>query len=62
MMKHFDTDESKEESMPLSFLFNLDTMELVQDFDYDYVSDFTMIDEDRKFLLATWQGTYMGDV
>lgn len=62
MMKHYDTDESKEESMPLSFLFDLDTMELVQDFDYDYVSDFTMIDEGRKFLLATWQGTYMGEV
>ena len=44
----------------LSCLFALDTMEQIAEFDYDYVSDFLTFDGDRKFLLATWHGSYMG--
>lgn len=46
----------------LSYLFKIDTMELVQEFKYDNVSDFTMIDVDNRFILSTWQGTYIGEV
>ena len=28
----------------------------------DVKNDFKNHDEDRKFLLATWQGTYIGEV
>lgn len=50
------------EAKSLSYIFNLETMSLVKEFDYEYVSDFTMIDDDRKFLIATWKGTYIGDI
>ncbi|MDE6405809.1 MAG: hypothetical protein K2M20_09210 [Lachnospiraceae bacterium] len=44
----------------LSSLYALDTMEKVADFDYEYVSDFLMFDEDKQFVLATWKGSYLG--
>ncbi|MDE6875159.1 MAG: hypothetical protein K2P87_11955 [Lachnospiraceae bacterium] len=44
----------------LSCLFALDTTECVPEFDYDYVSDFLAFEADKKFVLATWQGSYMG--
>lgn len=43
-----------------SSLYALDTMEKVADFDYEYVSDFLMFDEDKQFVLATWKGSYLG--
>lgn len=52
----FDTAKS------LSCLFELDTMKLVQEFDYEFISDFVMFDEDRKFVLATWNGSYLGEI
>lgn len=39
----------------LSTLYELDTMEKVADFDYEYVSGFLMFDDDRRFVLATWR-------
>ncbi len=46
----------------LSGLFALDTLEQVAGFDYDYVSDFRMFHEDERFVLATWQGSYLGSL
>ncbi len=46
----------------LSSLYELDTMEKVADFDYEYVSDFLMFDDDRRFVLATWKGSYLGTI
>lgn len=65
MGRQYDPDDfagTFHDAQSLSYLFKLDTMEVVQEFDYEDVSDFTMIEEDRKFILATWQGTYMGEV
>lgn len=65
MGRQYDPDDFSgtfHDAKSLSYLFRMDTMELVQEFDYDSVSDFTMIDEDRRFLIATWQGTYLGEV
>ncbi|MDE5718439.1 MAG: hypothetical protein K2I53_12650 [Lachnospiraceae bacterium] len=45
-----------------SSLYTLDTMEKVADFDYEYVSDFMMFDEDKQFVLATWKGSYLGTI
>ncbi len=45
---------------PVSYLVKADTMEIVQKFDYEYVSDFTMIHDDTEFIIATWQGSFMG--
>lgn len=44
----------------LSSLYTLADMEKIADFDYEYVSDFLMFDEDRRFVLATWKGSYLG--
>lgn len=46
----------------LSCLYALDTMEQVAEFDYPFVSDFLMFDGDKKFVLATWQGSYLGTI
>ena len=65
MGRQYDPDDfagTFHDAKPLSYLFKLDTMELVQEFDYDYISDFTMIDEDKKFILSTWQGSYIGEI
>lgn len=43
-------------------LFALDTMEQVAEFDYDYVSGFLMYDDDRKFIIPTWKGSYTGEL
>lgn len=64
MGRQYDPDNFSgtfNDAKSLSYLFKLDTKELVQEFDYKYVSDFTMIDEDKRFILATWQGTYIGE-
>ena len=37
-------------------------MKVVQEFDYKYLSDFPMINDDKKFIISTWEGTYIGDV
>lgn len=44
----------------LTGLFALDTMEQVAEFDYDNVSGFLMYDDDRKFIIPTWKGSYAG--
>lgn len=65
MGRQYDPDDfagTFHDAKPLSYLFRMDNMELVQEFEYDAVSDFTMIDEDKKFILSTWSGTYIGDV
>ena len=46
----------------LSYLYDLTTMELIQVFDYKYISDFTMIEEDSKYVIATWQGSYLYEI
>lgn len=46
----------------LSCLYKLDTMEKVAEFDYEYVSDFLMLDDDKRFVLATWKGSYLGTI
>ncbi len=43
----------------LSCLYELDTMEKITDFDYEYVSDFLAFDDDRRFVLATWNLSYL---
>lgn len=65
MGRQYDPDDfagTFHDAKPLSYLFKMDTMELVQEFDYDYVSDFTMIDADKRFIISTWQGTYVGEI
>ena len=65
MGRQYDPDDfagTFHDAKSLSYLFEMDTMELVQEFDFDYVSDFTMIDADKRFIISTWQGTYIGEV
>lgn len=65
MGRQYDPDDFSgtfDDAKSLSYLFKMDTMELMQEFEYDYVSDFTMIDADKKFIISTWQGTYIGEV
>ncbi len=37
-------------------------MKLVREFEYEYLADFKMIDEDRKYIISTWLGTYIGNI
>lgn len=46
----------------LSILFDLQSGEIVKEFAYDYVSDFTMYGKDSFYIIATWSGTYIGTV
>lgn len=46
----------------LTGLFALGTMEQVAEFDYDNVSGFLMYDDDRKFIIPTWKGSYAGEL
>lgn len=46
----------------LSVLFDLQSGEIVKEFAYDYVSDFTMYGKDSFYIIATWSGTYIGTV
>ncbi|MBP5437465.1 MAG: hypothetical protein J6Y30_05730 [Treponema sp.] len=46
----------------LSCLFDLKSGALVKEFEYNYVSDFTMYGEDSSYIIATWSGTYIGSV
>ncbi|MBR0475897.1 MAG: hypothetical protein IJJ66_03675 [Treponema sp.] len=46
----------------LSVLFDLQSGEIVKEFAYDYVSDFTMYGKDSSYIIATWSGTYIGTV
>ena len=43
-------------------LYDLTTMELVMEFGEDVTSDFTMINEDKTFIIAAWGGTYVGEI
>lgn len=45
-----------------SFLHRLETMELISEFDYEYISKFTMVDNDTRFIITTWSGSYIGNV
>lgn len=57
-----DAEHYTKTAKSLSCLFALDTMEQVAEFDYEYVSNFLMYDDDRKFVLATWVGSYLGNL
>jgi hypothetical protein len=46
----------------LSCLFDLESGALVKEFEYNYVSGFTMYGEDSSYIIATWSGTYIGTV
>ena len=37
-------------------------MEIVKDFDYPYISDFNMINEEKNYIISTWNGTFLGEL
>ena len=47
---------------PYTLIYDLKTMELVKALKYDFVCDFTMIENDTRFILGTWEGAYVGSV
>ena len=46
----------------ISLLYDRETMELVRRFEYENVCDFTMVHEDKTFIVSTWEGAYIGGV
>lgn len=46
----------------MSGLFELSSMKLIREFEYYTITDFKMIDEDRRYIISTWDGSYLGDV
>ena len=47
---------------PYTLIYDLKTMELVKALKYDFVCDFTMIENDTRFILGTWEGAYVGSI
>lgn len=45
-----------------SCLYEMEGMNLIHKFDYESVSDFTMINNDTTFIIATWKDSYIGDI
>ena len=45
-----------------SALFELSSMKLVREFEYGSLADFKMIEDDRRYIISTWNGTYIGEV
>ena len=45
-----------------SALFELSSMKLVREFEYDSMADFKMIEKDSKYIISTWLGTYIGNI
>ncbi|MEE3352442.1 MAG: WD40 repeat domain-containing protein [Saccharofermentanaceae bacterium] len=45
-----------------SVLFELSSMKLVREFEYDSIADFKMIEDDRRYIISTWLGTYIGKI
>ena len=45
-----------------SALFEFPSMKLVREFEYEYMADFTMIEDDRRYIISTWLGTFIGKV
>lgn len=43
-------------------LCDMVTGKVLRDFDYLYVCGFTMINEDKTFIIPTWEGTYIGNL
>jgi hypothetical protein len=43
-------------------MYDLTNMEPVMVFTEDVISDFTMLHEDKTVVIATWGGTYVGDI
>lgn len=46
----------------LSVLYDMKTMCVVKEFSYDYVSSFTMCNDDRCYIIGTWNGTFLGEI
>ena len=46
----------------LGVMYDLTNMEPVMVFTEDVISDFTMLHEDKTVVIATWDGTYVGDI
>ena len=47
---------------PYTLIYDLKTMELVKALKYDFACDFTMIENDTRFILGTWEGAYVGSI
>ncbi len=45
-----------------SALFELSSMKLVREFEYECLADFKMIEKDSKYIISTWLGTYIGNI
>ncbi len=46
----------------LSVLYDMKTLRPVKDFSYDYVSNFTMYNDDRCYIIGTWSGSFLGEM
>lgn len=46
----------------LSVLYDLKTLKPLKEFSYDYVSDFTMYNDEKNYVIGTWRGTFVGEV
>ena len=46
----------------LSALYDMRTLKTVKEFSYDYVSNFTMYNDDRCYIIGTWSGSFLGEM
>ena len=46
----------------MSILFDLAKRRTVREFDYDFIDEFTMVNDDTTFIISTWDGSYIGNI
>lgn len=54
-------EKSEEDNSYYAILYDLSTMDRIETFEMEYVSNFRTYDEDRKFVISTWEGSYLGE-
>lgn len=54
-------DEKCEDGKSYAVLYDLSTMDRIETFEMKFVSNFRTYDEDQKFVISTWEGSYLGE-
>lgn len=54
-------EESEEDDSYYAILYDLSTMDRIETFEMESVSNFRTYDEDCKFVISTWEGSFLGE-
>lgn len=54
-------EERERDTSYYAILYDLSTMDRIETFEMKFVSNFRTYDEERKFVISTWEGSYLGE-